>query len=206
MRPSVVPGFSDLAGLVAFVLRDPYLFISSSTVMTTAILAVLVFLSVLSLRVAPLSRALERPAAALALVFAYFGLGSLALSTEILVRFHAAIPVETETQFVSGLGHFAVGAAGALMAWRLAAGGRPRWLLANAIALLYWTLQIVILDPPWFSFQGQGESMRTAALATIAALTLATAIGARLSPRPLTARVTRELTSGSGVRRFSARR
>jgi hypothetical protein len=69
------------------------------------------------------------------------------------------------------------------MAWRLAAGGRPRWLRANAIALLYWALQIVILDPPWFSFQGQGELVRTAALSTIAALTLATAIGARLSPR-----------------------
>jgi hypothetical protein len=183
MRPSVVPGFGDLAGLVAFVLRDPYLFISSSTVMTTTIFAAVAVLSVLSLRVTPLNRVLRRPAAVLALVFAYFGLGSLALSVEILVRFHAAIPVETETQFVSGLGHFSIGAAGALMAWRLAAGGRPRWLLANAIALLYWALQIVILDPPWFSFQGQGQLVRTAALAAIAALTLATAIGARLSVR-----------------------
>jgi hypothetical protein len=183
MHPSAVPGFGDLAGLIAFVLRDPYLFISSSTVMTTTIFATLAVLRLLSLRVTRLNGVLQRPAAVLAFVFAYFGLGSLALSLEILVRFHAAIPVETETQFVSGLGHFAVGAAGALMAWRLAAGGRPRWLRANAIALLYWALQIVILDPPWFSFQGQGELVRTAALSTIAALTLATAIGARLSPR-----------------------
>ena len=184
MHPSVVPGFGDLAGLAAFVLGDPYLFISSSTVMTTAIFAALVVLAVLSIRVTPLNGVLQRSAPVLALVFSYFGLGSLALSVEILVRFHAAIPVETEIQFVSGLGHFAIGAAGALMAWRLAADGRPRWLLANAIALLYWALQIVILDPPWFSFQGQGELVRTAALATIAAFAFVTSLRARLSPRP----------------------
>jgi hypothetical protein len=184
MHPSVVPGLDDLAALVTFVLRDPYLFISSTTAMTTAIFAALALLSVASLRVARLRRLLECPAATLALVFAYFGIGSLVLSAEILIRFHAAIPVETETQFVSGLGHLAIGAAGAVIAWRVAAGGRPHWLLANAVALLYWALQILILDPPWFSFQGQGELVRTVALAAIAALALLTTLGARLSPRP----------------------
>src|SRR2546423_8636210 len=159
---------------MAFVIRDPYLFISSSTVMTTGIVAALAVISAVATRHEPTGRVLVRCAAPLALVFVYFGVGSLALSSEILVRFHAAIPFETETQFVSGLGHLVVGTAGALVAFRLAMRASPRWLLANAIALLYWTLQIALLDPPWFSFQGQGELMRTAAFATIAALTLAT--------------------------------
>ena len=183
MHASVVPGFGDLAGLVTFVFRDPHLFVSSSTVMTTGIIAALALLSLPRLRIAPVHRLLVRSAAALALVFAYFGLGSLALSLEILVRFHDAIPSETETQFASGLGHLAIGAGGALIAWRLAASARPRWLLANAIALLYWALQIVILDPPWFSFQGQAGLMRTAAFAAIAALAFVTTIAGRMTVR-----------------------
>jgi len=183
MHASVVPGFGDLAGLLAFVLRDPYLFISSSTVMTTGVVGLLGLLSLLSPRVARVRRLLVRSAATLTLVFVYFGIGSLALSAEILLRFHDAIPVETETQFVSGLGHLAVGAAGAFIAWRQATRGRPRWLLANAMALLYWTLQLLILDPPWLSFQGQAALMRTAAFAAIAALTLLTVVAARRPPR-----------------------
>jgi hypothetical protein len=181
MHHSVLPGFADLSGLLGFVVGHPYLFISSSTAMTTGIVASLAVLSLASLRVDPLRRALAGPAATLALVFAYFGVGSLALSVQILVRFHAAIPIETEIQFVSGLGHLAVGAAGALIALRLTTGERPRWLLANAIALLYWTVQIAVLDPPWFSFQGQGQLIRTLAFGVIAALTLATALAARLN-------------------------
>ena len=184
MHQSVVPGFGDIAGLVGLLLRDPHLFISSSTVMTTGLVAGLALLWLASWRVETVRRALSRSGATLALIFAYFGIGSIALSTEILIRFHDVIPLETETQFVSGLGHLAVGAAGVLIACRLTVGGRPRWLLANAIALLYWALQLIILDPPWFSFQGQGALMRTAALAVIALLALATAIGARVGERP----------------------
>ena len=180
MHASLVPTASDLAGLVAYVLGNPYLFISSSTVMTTGLVVGAVAMSMVP-RTAPTLRLAAPP---LAVVLVYFGVGSMALATEILLRFHYTIPMETETQFVSGIGHLAVGAAGALMAWRLASRGRPRWLLANAIALLYWALQLVILDPPWFSFQGQGELMRTAAFATIAALTLATTLTARLRVQP----------------------
>jgi hypothetical protein len=181
MHPSVVPGFEDLTRLLGFVVHHPYLFVSSSTVMTTGIVTALALLSILSTRMPVVRRVLVRSAPTLALMFAYFGLGSLALSAEILFRFHDAIPVETETQFVSGLGHLGIGALGALIAVRLASGARPRWLLANAIALLYWTLQIAVLDPPWFSFQGQGEVMRLAAFATIAALALATTVAGRVS-------------------------
>lgn len=184
MHPSVVPGFDDLAGLIGFVLRDPYLFISSSTVMTTAVVAALVVLSLIASRNDAVRRVLVRSAAPLVLVFGYFGIGSLALSLEILVRFHSVIPFETETQFISGLGHLLVGSAGMLVALRLARQSSPRWLLANAIALLYWALQVAVLDPPWLSFQGQGALMRTAAFAAIAALTLATTLAARLRPQP----------------------
>jgi hypothetical protein len=172
---SVLPGFGDLAGLLLFLVHDPYLFISSSTVMTATLVGGLAVLTLVSWRVPALRRALSRSGASLALVFAYFGLGSLALSTEILIRFHDAIPLETETQFISGLGHLAVGATGAFIAWRLAAGRQARWLLANAVALLYWALQLVILDPPWFAFQGQEGLVRTAAFALIATLAFGTA-------------------------------
>jgi hypothetical protein len=178
---SVLPGFGDLAGLLVFLVHDPYLFISSSTVMTTTLVGGLAVLTLVSWRVPAVRRTLSRSGASLALVFAYFGLGSLALSTEILIRFHDAIPLETETQFVSGLGHLAVGATGAFIAWRLAAGRQPRWLLANAIALLYWALQLVILDPPWFAFQGQEQLVRTAAFALIATLAFGTAAVAWLT-------------------------
>jgi hypothetical protein len=126
---------------------------------------------------------LVRSAPTLTLVFSYFGIGSLVLSLQILLRFHGAIPLETETQLVSGIGHLAVGAAGALLAGRLVGRRRPDWLLANAIALLYWALQIGLLDPPWFKFQGQGELVRTVAYASIALLTLGTAVaGLLLAP------------------------
>ena len=181
MHGSLLPGFGDLAGLLVFLVHDPYLFISSSTVMTTTLVGGLAVLTLVSWRVPALRRTLSRSGATLALVFVYFGLGSLALSTEILIRFHDAIPMETETQFVSGLGHLTVGGAGAFIAWRLAAGCQPRWLVANAIALLYWALQLLILDPPWFAFQGQEQLVRTAAFALIAALAFGTVALARLT-------------------------
>ena len=183
MHESVVPGFGDLAALVGFLVRDPYLFISSSTVMTSTLAGGLAVLALASRRVPALRRALGRCGPALVLVFAYFGLGSFLLSTEILIRFHNTIPFETETQFVSGLGHLVVGATGAAIAWRLGARPRSRWPLANAISLLYWSLQLVILDPPWFSFQGQGPLVRTAAFALIAALAFGTTAVAWLGRR-----------------------
>jgi hypothetical protein len=154
MHASVVPGFGDLAGLVTFVFRDPHLFVSSSTVMTTGIIAVLALLSLPPLRVAPVHRLLVRSAAPLALVFAYFGLGSLALSLD-----PRSIPRRHPER------------------------DRDSVLLADAIALLYWALQIVILDPPWFSFQGQAQLMRTAAFAAIVGVAFATAVAGRMTVR-----------------------
>src|SRR5439155_3389781 len=101
MHASLVPTASDLAGLLAYVLGNPYLFISSSTVMTTGLVA-----GALALTMVPRSApALRIAAPPLALVLVYFGIGSMTLASEILFRFHDVLPDATETQFASGVGH-----------------------------------------------------------------------------------------------------
>jgi hypothetical protein len=176
MHASVLPGVTDLAGMVTYVLGNPYLFISSSTVMTTAVVAAIGALALAALRWSAPRRLIVRSAPTLTWVFAYFGGGSFALSVEILARFHDDIPLETETQFVSGVGHLVVAIAGIAIVAPFARHRPADWLLANAIALLYWTVQVVALDPPWFHFQGQGALIRTAALGAIAGVTLLTTI------------------------------
>src|SRR5207247_10502963 len=101
MHASLVPTANDLAGLLAYVLGNPYLFISSSTVMTTGLVLGAVAVSMVP-RSAPIMRVVAPP---LAMLLVYFGVGSLVLASEILVRFHDTIPDATETQFASGLGH-----------------------------------------------------------------------------------------------------
>src|SRR2546427_7505800 len=101
MHASLVPTATDLAALLGYVLGNPFLFISSSTVMTTGLVLGAVAMSLVP-RGAPALRIAAPP---LAMVLAYFGLGSMVLATEILVRFHGAIPDATETQFASGIGH-----------------------------------------------------------------------------------------------------
>ena len=158
MHSSVVPSPTDLAAMVAYVLGNPHLFISSSTVMTTGLVLGAVALTAVP-RGAPALRLIAPP---LAMVLGYFGVGSILLATEILLRFHAAMPDATETQFVSGIGHFVEAAAGiAILLPHL--GGRPRrlWVTANAIAILYWSAQVLVITPPWFAFQNQLELTRT---------------------------------------------
>src|SRR2546428_7611706 len=107
MHASLVPTANDLAGLLAYVLGNPYLFISSSTVMTTGLVIGAVAVSMIP-RSAPVMRVVAPP---LAMLLVYFGVGSLVLATEILVRFHASIPDATATQFASGVGHLLEAAA-----------------------------------------------------------------------------------------------
>jgi len=83
MHASLVPTANDLASLVAYVLGNPYLFISSSTVMTTGLVLGAVAVSMVP-RTGPVMRTVAPP---LAMVLLYFGVGSLVLATEILVRF-----------------------------------------------------------------------------------------------------------------------
>lgn len=177
MHPSAVPTIDDIGGLFWYLIDNPYLFISSSTVMTTGLLIGAAAVSVLPRRV-PVIRFI---APTLAVILAYFGVGSLVLSAEILLRFHSTIPYETEVQFVSGLGHLLEALVGlALLAPNLRRHSPAEWLWAHTAALAYWTSQIVVLTPPWFSFQGQKQLVTTAALLM---LTTAAAVNALIWSR-----------------------
>jgi hypothetical protein len=181
MYASLVPTPSELAGLVAYVLGNPYLFISSSTVMTTGLVLGAVAISMVP-RSAPVMRVVAPP---LAVLLFYFGAGSMLLATEILIRFHEAIPDATETQFASGIGHLLEAAAGiAVLSPHLRSRPRRTWILANAVAVAYWLLQVVVLTPPWFAFQGQFEIIRAAALMALAAGALVSVLLWRTAPQP----------------------
>jgi len=180
MHASLVPTANDLAGLLAYVLGNPYLFISSSTVMTTGLVLGAVAVSMVP-RSAPVMRVAGPP---LAMLLVYFGVGSIVLATEILVRFHEAIPDATETQFVSGVGHLLEAAAGiAVLTPHLRARSRLTWVVANAVAVGYWAAHVIVLTPPWFAFQGQLEVMRGAALCALAAGALVSALLWRAAPQ-----------------------
>lgn len=156
MHASAFPTIGDIGGLLAYVFGNPHLFISSTTVMTTGLLLGAVLVSVLPHR----THMLRRVAPTLAVILTYFGLGTIVLSTEILLRFHDTIPNETEIQFVSGLGHLLEAAIGiALLVPFLRRHTRERWLWAHTLALAYWTFQVAVLTPPWFAFQGQREAV-----------------------------------------------
>jgi len=180
MHTSLVPTPSDLAGLLAYVLGNPYLFISSSTVMTTGLVAGAFALTVFP-RTAP---ALRRAAPPLAVVLVYFGIGSMALATEILVRFHDVLPDPTETQFASGVGHLLAAALGiAILFPQLRHRSRRTWIAANALAVGYWTVQVWVLTPPWFAFAGQLELMRACAFGVLAVGALLSVVLWRTAPR-----------------------
>lgn len=180
MHASLVPTASDLAALVTYVLGNPFLFISSSTVMTTGLLVGAVAASIVP-RSAPVMRVVAPP---LAMLLMYFGVGSLVLATEILVRFHDAIPEATETQFASGVGHFLEAAAGiAILTPHLRHRARRTWIVANAVAVAYWAAHVAVLTPPWFAFQGQLEVVRAAALGALAAGALVSAVLWRAAPQ-----------------------
>lgn len=177
MHASAIPTIGDLGGLIAFVFGNPNLFISSTTVMTTGLILGAVLVSVLPRR----TPVLHWTAPTLAVILAYFGAGSMALSTEILLRFHYAIPAETETQFVSGIGHLAEALVGlAILFPHLRGHTRLAWLWAHTAALGYWTFQIAVLTPPWFSFQDQGRPVTVVALG---ALSLAALVNVALWAR-----------------------
>src|SRR3989442_13006778 len=160
MHASLVPTANDLAGLVAYILGNPYLFISSSTVMATGLVLGAAAVSMVP-RSAPVIRLVAPP---LAMLLAYFGVGSMVLATEILLRFHASIPDPTETQFASGVGHLlAAGAGIAVLAPPLPARARRAWVVANAGAGAYWTRPIIVLAPPWVALPGQLAGIPAAA-------------------------------------------
>jgi hypothetical protein len=165
VQASALPTIDDIGGLLAYVFGNPYLFISSTTVMTSGLLLGAVLVSVLPRR----AYMLRRAAPTLAVILTYFGLGSIVLSTEILVRFHDTIPDETEVQFVSGLGHLVEACIGiALLTPYLRAQTKVHWLWAHTLALAYWTFQVTMLTPPWFAFQGQRAAVLQVVLVLLA--------------------------------------
>jgi hypothetical protein len=173
VQASVIPSLWDLGGLIGYVFGNPLLFISSTTVMTTGLVIGAVAAAVMPQRAAILGRS----APTLALILAYFGIGSFLLSVEIVIRFHDSIPYETEVQFVSGIGHLLVAGVGLALLWSYLRGRPTRaWLVAHNVALGYWTFQLAVLTPPWFSFQGQREVITTAALIVLAAAATANAV------------------------------
>ncbi len=162
---SALPTASDLGSMVAYLWANPYLFISSSTVMTTGLILGAAVVAASPAR----SLVLRGIGPALAMVLAYFGVGAFALSLEIILRFHSMIPYETEIQLYSGIGHLAEAALGIAILWRFLRGhSRATWLWAHTAALAYWTLQVAVLTPPWFAFQGQLELVTTTALVLLA--------------------------------------
>jgi hypothetical protein len=182
VHASAIPSIWDIGGLVGYLVGNPWLFISSTTVMTTGLIMAAVVATALPQR----GVLLRRIAPSLALLLAYFGLGSIALSTQILIRFHDSIPYETEVQFISGLGHLFEAAAGiALLFPYLRHRSAREWLTGHNVALAYWMFQIAVLTPPWFSFQGQRQLILGAALS---AFLLAAIVNATLWSRLSTAR------------------
>jgi hypothetical protein len=180
MHASLVPSATDLADLFGYILGNPHLFISSSTVMTTGLVLGAVAVSMFP-RSTPVMRIVAPP---LALLLGYFGVGSIVLATEILLRFHASIPEATETQFASGIGHLLEAAAGvAVLSPHLRSRSRRIWIVANALAVAYWAIHVVVLTPPWFAFQGQLEVIRSAALGALAVGALVSAFLWRSSPK-----------------------
>lgn len=173
MHASVIPSLWDIGGLFGYVFGNPWLFISSTTVMTSGLLIGAVVAAALPQR----SAILRRIAPTLALILAYFGIGSFLLSVEIVLRFHDSIPYETEVQFVSGIGHLVVAAVGVALLWSYLRERPSReWLAAHNIALGYWTFQLAVLTPPWFSFQGQRELITTAALVLLMVAAIANTV------------------------------
>jgi hypothetical protein len=172
------PQFGDVVSLLEYVLGHPHLFIGSTTVMTTGLVVAIGLVSAVAVTggavFPPAARTSERlldwVAPRFALVLAWFGVGSMVLATEILLRFHAVFPEGTEMQFRSGLGHLAVAAIGiALLRPRLRRLAPRAWIEAHFWALAYLTFHVMVLTPPWFDFMFQGDLVRAVAQGTLAA-------------------------------------
>src|SRR3954470_1840701 len=108
VHASVIPSIWDIGGLVGYLFSNPLLFISSTTVMTTGLIIAAVAATALPQH----SRILGGVAPTLAIILAYFGIGSFTLATEIILRYHGEWAYGTEVQFVSGVGHLIEAAIG----------------------------------------------------------------------------------------------
>ena len=180
------PTLEDLRDVLGQAMRDPLDFLTRGTVVTGALVLVVIYLTLFRRR----SELLHRAAPTFAVILVYLAIGALALGIENLVRFHDIAPHSSEVQFVSGFTHSVITVAGiALLFQHLRRRTRSEWLRAHVLAVAYWTVFIVVFTPEWFEFQGQREVTRVVALlglAISAAVTGAMYIRpvARRSPAP----------------------
>ena len=192
---SALPSFEDIRVLVTYALAHPYPFLARGTVVTTALLIGVAVLSVLPGR----SRSVRRIAPSVAAILVYFGLGSFALASEIILRFHSSAPHETEVQFVSGMSHLTLAVVGLALLYRhLGHHTRVEWLWAHTVAVAYWTFIVTVFTPEWFTFKDQQETLRVAALVIFA---VAAGINALLWTHAGRSRVAPASTPAGVVRR-----
>lgn len=158
---SLLPSLTDWGGIVSYLLGNPWLFVHQTTVVTAEIeLATFGLRALRSRSHGRAERVLDLVAPPLWAIAWIFGLGAMVLSLEVFIRFHGSIPSETETQLTSGIGHFLFGA---VMVWQLwpwwkkATDKRRAW--SRLAAGLYFAVQVQFFEPPWFSFQGQRETV-----------------------------------------------
>lgn len=164
---SLLPSFIDLFGMFGYVFGNPYLFIGSSTVITSTLISLVLLIRLLVplclkfgsvTRAASLSNLLLRVAPTMGFLLFYFGSVSMLLSLEIFWRFHTLIPEETETQLRSGAGHILLAGLGILLLLPYLRRRSVRtYLVGNILALSYWSVNVQLITPPWFHFQDQGD-------------------------------------------------
>lgn len=149
-----LPTLDDLRAVLGQAMRDPLDFLTRGTVVTGALVLVVLYFTLFRRRAAFLCRA----APSFAVILLYLGIGALGLGVENLVRFHDVAPHASEVQFVSGFTHSSITVIGiALLFPHLRHRTRREWLRANVLAIAYWTVFVIAFTPQWFEFQGQKE-------------------------------------------------
>ena len=159
------PTLDDLLAVLGQAMRDPLDFLTRGTVVTGALVVVVLYFTLFRRR----SAFLRRAAPTFAVILLYLGIGALGLGVENLVRFHDVAPHASEVQFVSGFTHSSITVIGiALLFPHLRSRTRSEWLRANVLAIAYWTVFVIAFTPQWFEFQGQREITRLVAVLGLA--------------------------------------
>ncbi len=169
----VFPTLEDMQAIITYAFAHPYSFITRPTVMTLSLLIAMVGVGVVRRR----SPFLHRIAPSVSVILIYFGIGSLAVATQFLLRYHDAYTHWTEVQLVSGFTHLIGASAGVvLLHGHLRGRTRAEWMRANTVALAYWAGYLALVMPEWFTFDDQGEVIRAVTLGILAVIAAITAL------------------------------
>ncbi|HEY6957849.1 MAG TPA: hypothetical protein VI814_03410 [Candidatus Limnocylindria bacterium] len=159
------PTLEDLRAVLGQAMRDPLDFLTRGTVVTGALVILVLYLTLFRRR----SALLHRAAPTLAVILVYLAVGAVTLGVQNLVRFHGVAPHASEVQFVSGFTHSVITVVGiALLLPHLRGRARSEWLRAHVLAVAYWTVFVIVFTPEWFEFQGQRELTRVVAVLGLA--------------------------------------